>query len=44
MEADGTRYLEAILKTEPAGMQKHYCRAIYYYMQDGNPGTLKQGF
>lgn len=35
MEADGTRYLEAILKTEP-GNAEDYCERgrIYYYMQD----------
>lgn len=35
MEADGTRYLEAVLETEPGNAQD-YCQRgrIYYYMED----------
>lgn len=35
MEADGTRYLEAALKTEPKSAEDHCSRGrVYYYMED----------
>ena len=35
MEADGTRYLEAALKTEPKNAEDYCNRGkVYYYMED----------